>query len=119
MRAPTIAVQGAYYIATGAWPLISMRTFEAVTGPKRDHWLVRQVGLLAVAIGVALCADSLHGSRRVTGDVLGAGTAVAFGAIDLSEGLPGRIRPIYLADAAIEAFFFARVFTRLLRRGSA
>lgn len=31
--------QAAYYIVTGPWPLLSLRSFEAVTGPKADEWL--------------------------------------------------------------------------------
>lgn len=34
-RAETMAlVQGGYFAATGVWPFISMRSFEAVTGPR-------------------------------------------------------------------------------------
>jgi hypothetical protein len=38
--------QGTYYAATGLWPILWMRSFEAVTGPKQDHWLVKTVGAL-------------------------------------------------------------------------
>lgn len=38
--------QGIYYVASGLWPLLHMRSFEAVTGPKRDKWLVNTVGAL-------------------------------------------------------------------------
>jgi hypothetical protein len=57
-----IVVQAAYYLITGLWPLVSLRTFEMVTGPKTDDWLVRMVGLLAAAIGAAL----LSGAWRET-----------------------------------------------------
>jgi hypothetical protein len=33
--------QGAYHLVTGVWPLVSMRTFASVTGPKVDKWLVK------------------------------------------------------------------------------
>lgn len=46
--------QGAFYLATGIWPLVSMRTFERVTGPKTDKWLVKTAGVLITAIGGAL-----------------------------------------------------------------
>ncbi|MGH7661110.1 MAG: hypothetical protein ACRENA_09390 [Vulcanimicrobiaceae bacterium] len=48
-----LKLQAGYYIATGIWPLLSMRSFEAITGPKTDRWLVRMVGLLAATIGNA------------------------------------------------------------------
>ena len=36
-----LAAQGALYVVTGVWPLLHMASFEAVTGPKTDDWLVR------------------------------------------------------------------------------
>jgi hypothetical protein len=29
--------QGLYYLATGVWPLVSIETFQRVTGRKTDH----------------------------------------------------------------------------------
>ena len=40
------AGQGVYWAATGAWPLLHMRSFEAVTGGK----LVQTVGLEATIL---------------------------------------------------------------------
>ena len=92
---------------TGVWPVVSMGTFEAVTGPKVDDWLVRMVGLLATVIGTVLLVALRAG--RVTRDVLllAGGAAASFAAIDLRYGLSGRISPIYLADAAAEIAFLA------------
>ena len=38
--------QGLCFTATGLWPLMHMPSFEAVTDPKEDKWLVRTVGVL-------------------------------------------------------------------------
>ena len=38
--------QGGYYVATGVLPFVSRRAFEALTGPKREWWLVQTVGAL-------------------------------------------------------------------------
>ncbi|MBV8580277.1 MAG: hypothetical protein JOZ86_06540, partial [Candidatus Eremiobacteraeota bacterium] len=47
-RAATyLRVMAAYYLATGLWPLLDMRSFELVTGRKTDRWLVKMVGALA------------------------------------------------------------------------
>lgn len=57
MRPDVLALgQGPYYFATGVWPLVSMRTFEAVPGPKTDRWLVKTVGVLDAAVEAALIA---------------------------------------------------------------
>jgi hypothetical protein len=51
----TIAlVQGIYFFLTGVWPLISMRTFLRITGPKTDLWLVKTVGLILAVMGAVL-----------------------------------------------------------------
>jgi hypothetical protein len=95
-------IQGAYFLLTGVWPLLHIRSFEAVTGPKRDRWLVKMVGLLAASIGVTLLAGS---RRRVTSRetrVLAITSAVSFAAIDVWYAARGRIAPIYLADAVVE-----------------
>jgi hypothetical protein len=47
-------VQGMYFLLTGVLPLISIRTFEAITGPKTDKWLVQTVGVLVTVIGAVL-----------------------------------------------------------------
>ncbi len=94
--------QGAFYLATGVWPIIHLGSFEAVTGPKTDDWLVKTVGVLVAVIGLILLLAARH--RRVTPEIalLGAGSAVGLATIDLVYALSGVIAPIYLADAVVE-----------------
>src|SRR5215204_3481857 len=94
--------QGSFYVATGVWPLLNMRTFEAVTGPKTDRWLVKTVGVLVTAVGAALLLAS---RRRVQDEIalLGAGSAAGLAAIDIVYALRGRISKVYLLDALCEA----------------
>lgn len=47
-----LTIQGFFYLITGIWPLISIRTFEWVTGPKLDQWLLMTVGLLVASSGM-------------------------------------------------------------------
>jgi hypothetical protein len=102
-RRRLLTMQSVYYGITGIWPLVHLRSFEAVTGPKTDDWLVHMVGLLAVVIGVvlglAVRQNRLRSPELVT---LAAGSALAFAAIDLRYGLTGRISPIYLGDALLQ-----------------
>ncbi|HZP47773.1 MAG TPA: hypothetical protein VFB07_04530 [Vicinamibacterales bacterium] len=100
----TLAIaQGAYFAATGIWPLVDIESFEAVTGPKVDKWLVRTVGVLVAAIGATLVSAGVR--RQVTSETRGLaiGSAVGLAAIDVFYAANGRISPIYLADAAVEA----------------
>ena len=102
-RRRLLAGQAAYYGITGLWPVLHLPSFEAVTGPKTDDWLVHMVGLLAVAIAVPL-GLAAAGNRGRTPEVvaLAAAAAFAFAAIDLWYALSGRISAIYLADAGVE-----------------
>ena len=92
--------QGLYYVASGVWPLVSMRTFEAVTGPKRDRWLVRTVGLLATAFGALLLRDA---ARSRPDPATGLAGAAAFGTASLWYWARGRINHAYLLDGLAEA----------------
>jgi hypothetical protein len=94
--------QGDFYLVTGIWPLLSIRSFEWVTGPKRDRWLVKTVGVLIAVIGGV---TALAGHRkRVTPEIalLAGGSAAGLAAIDVVYVRRGRIRPIYLLDAISE-----------------
>lgn len=96
-------VQGTYWAASGIWPVVHLRSFEAVTGPKQAGWLVKTVGALLTAVGATLVAAGARG--RVTGEIafLGASSAAALGGAGGWYAARGRIRRIYLADAGIEA----------------
>jgi hypothetical protein len=95
--------QGAYWGATGLWPIVDLRSFEAVTGPKTEGWLVKTVGGLVAAVGASLFVAGVR--RRVTPEIalLGASSAAALGGAAGWYAWRGRIRNIYLADAAVEA----------------
>ena len=97
-----LLVQGGYYVATGVLPFVSRRAFEAVTGPKREWWLVQTVGALVSVIGSALLVGAVR--RRDSPELVGiaAGSAAALAAIDVVYVARRRISPSYLADAAIE-----------------
>lgn len=106
-----IALQGTYFLAAGVWPLLHMGSFEAVTGPKVDRWLVKTVGLCVACIGGTLLAAARH--DRMTPEIRGlaVSSAAALAAVDVTYSASGRISPIYLADAVAEAAFIAAQLT--------
>jgi len=97
-----LTAQGVYYVLTGIWPLVSMSTFESISGPKTDDWLVRMVGLLAAVIGATLLLGVRVAEPRSEVIALALLSAASFASIDLVYGLSGRISGVYLADAAVE-----------------
>jgi hypothetical protein len=103
----SLLAQGAYYLGTGVVPFVSRRAFEAVTGPKKEWWLVETVGVLVTAVGVGLVAAAAR--DRVTPEItaIAAGCAGGLAAIDVVYVVRGRISPAYLADAAAEIALLA------------
>jgi hypothetical protein len=97
-----LAAQGTYYALTGVAPFVSRRGFEAVTGTKKEWWLVQTVGVLVTAVGGGLLGAATR--DRVTGELelIAAGCAVGLAAIDIVYVARGRIAPAYLADAAVQ-----------------
>jgi hypothetical protein len=94
---------GAFDVVTGAWPLLSLKTFEAITGPKPEGWLVKTTGTLIAGIGSVLALAGIR--KRVTPEIttLAIVTSAGLTAIDLYyAGLRRRISPVYLLDAIVE-----------------
>jgi hypothetical protein len=97
-----LQAQSAYYAVTGVWPLLSRRTFEALTGKKQDWWLVQMVGLLALTSGIAIGVGARSETPSRETLTLSVLCAFSFTAIDVAYVLRRRISPVYLADALAE-----------------
>ena len=113
-------LQATFYVVTGVWPFVSMRTFEAVTGPKVDRWLVKTVGALVAVIGGALALASRRRQLAPEIVLVAAGSAAALATIDTVYVAKRRISPVYLLDAVDEIALVA-AWARLWRprpRGS-
>lgn len=103
----TAVVQGTYWLVSGLWGALHRPSFEAVTGPKRDYWLARTVAWLVGIGGAAIGSAALQ--RRLTPEIafLAAGGAAALAGIDAYYASRGRIRKVYLVDAAAHALLLA------------
>ena len=95
-------VQGAYYAATGIWPIVSIDSFQRVTGPKRDLWLVKTVGAMIAVCGGVMMMGGLRRSTTPEIMALATGSAAALTAVDINYSVRGVISKIYLADAVVE-----------------
>jgi len=103
---PWVALaQGTYYVLTGVWSLVHIRSFQAVTGPKTDLWLVKTVGVLVLAIGGVLCSAGLRRQAAPEIPSLAVGSAVGLAGIDVVYVARRRIARIYLLDALAECLF--------------
>ncbi len=99
--------QGVYFLATGMWPLLHLESFESMTGPKADKWLVRTVGMLVGVTGALLLRAAVR--DRVTPEIsaLGVASAASLGAVDTLYAIRGHVSRIYLADSAVHGAFVA------------
>lgn len=108
-------IQGVYYLATGVWPLVSIRSFIWVTGQKtdhlptgleEDHWLVMTVSVLITAIALGILTAAWRNETVLSIAIVAVGAAVGLTAIDLIYVARGVILPIYLVDAVLEVPLF-------------
>ena len=109
--------EGVYYVLTGLWSLVSIRTFQMVTGPKVDTWLVKTVGVLVAVIGAVLMVAGLRRTGGPEVPLLGVGSAIGLTAIDTIYVAKRRIWPVYLLDALAELALVAAWFMAW-RRGT-
>lgn len=99
--------QGGYYFLTGIWPIFSIGTFQEITGPKNDLWLVKTVGVLISVIGAALLLAGYKGKIVPSTILLAVGSAVVLTGVDVIYVTKRIIAPIYLLDAFVELLLIA------------
>lgn len=99
-----IFIQSAYLFITGIWPLVHLKSFLMVTGPKTDLWLVKTVGALVIPIAITLFIQ-IGKPDRSTAVVLGSSSAIAFIAIDFYYALNDVISNVYMADGILQTIF--------------
>jgi hypothetical protein len=95
-------MQGIYYVMTGLWPLVSIGTFQRVTGPKADLWLVKTVGVLIAVIGAALILAGVRGEVTRSMIFLAVASAAGLAGVDVIYVSKQVIARIYLLDALVE-----------------
>lgn len=88
-----------YFVPTSIWALVHIRSFEKVTGPKVDRWLVKTVAGLLAVIGAVIGSAGMR--KRVTPEIaaLAIGSSGVLTAIDVVYVRKKRISPVYLLDA--------------------
>lgn len=99
--------QGWFNFIGGAWPIVSLRSFEWVYGKKNDIFLQKTVGGLLFSIGCVqlAAADSPHEIPTIRR--LGMVTALTLLAIDLAYIPKREMRWTYWQDALCEVGWIA------------
>ena len=99
--------QGVFNVVAGVWPLVHVRSFEAVFGSKTDRWLEYTVAGLLTVIGWSQWQAAGHPGGAVHARSLGIGTAAMLLAVDCIYVPSRRIPATYLFDAAAELGWLA------------
>ena len=95
-----LLAQGLYYIVAGLWPLVDLRSFEALTGPKPDRFVVEATGLLFAASGAALAVGAVARGQDRSSRILSALVPMTSTFVALRHR--PQVRAVYLADAAAQ-----------------
>jgi len=103
-------IHSAYLVASGVWPILHRRSFEAVTSPKNEFWLVRTVGGLAAVCGAVLGASVVRGRPSGEIQLLAAAQALVFVTADM---FAARTQSrVYLGDVVLQAACVPAWFVR-------
>src|SRR5688500_15673629 len=94
--------QSLYFLVTGIWLLLSISTFEAVTGPKTDDWLVQTVGVLIVVVAIVIAVAAIRQNITFETVLLAVGSAIGLAIVDLVFVAQRVISTVYLLDAVAE-----------------
>ena len=109
-------LHGWFNLVNGLWPLLHMRSFVAVSGPKTDLWLVRTVAGLMVTNGITQLGAASSAATVPSARQIGIGTAATLLGIELRYATVGRISRIYLLDSAVEALWIVLWLRQRRRR---
>lgn len=94
--------QGLFNLAGGAWPIVSLRSFEWVYGKKTDIFLQKTVGGLLVSVGYAQLAAEPSTKGLAVARRIGISTALTLLTVDLFYIPKGEMRNTYVQDALME-----------------
>lgn len=100
-----MTIMGWFYVVTGMWPVVHLKSFEFISGPKTDKWLVKTLGLMITCSGVVFLVYSDHEATST----LALMNASVLAGIDIYYSYTRVIRKIYLLDAVVELIFIGLI----------
>jgi hypothetical protein len=100
-----IFLQIIYFFTTALWPLVDIKSFEKITGPKTDEWLVKTVSFLILAIAIALFQSWRAKSYPPAIIALAVVSCLGLAAIDFYFSAAKIIDPVYALDGILQVVF--------------
>lgn len=97
------AIHAAFYSVSGLWALVFIDSFQLVTGPKTDLWLVRTVAALITLTGLSLGVSTWRKRLPLELGLIAMGQNLVLSAVAVVYVFNGTISPIYLFDAILQS----------------
>lgn len=95
-------VQGAYYVASGLWPVLAVQHYMDATGQESHASVARTLGGVVAAFGLALACDVLP---EKTARRLSVASALLLGAGAAYFAARGKGVPVNVTDGALQVAF--------------
>jgi hypothetical protein len=108
-----VYIQSIYFFVTALWPIIDIKSFYKITGVKKDTWLVKTVSLLILSISMSLFFAACNNEINNSIIMLCTSSAGSLLLIDAYYVMKGKIHPVYLLDACIEAILILFWFIKI------
>ena len=108
-------MQGAYIFLTAVWPLVDIKSFMLITGPKTDIWLVKTVAAMLLPVALSFFVASHQQQINWPVYLLAMGSCIAFASIDFYYTLNGTIKWVYQLDGYLQIIFFITWIILILR----
>jgi hypothetical protein len=110
-----LRLQTIYYLLTATWPLVHIKSFMVVTGPKIDTWLVKTVAVLILVIAICFIGQLLIKGLSLPVIVLAISCCIGLILIECYYVSTGVISRIYLVDAFLHVLFLVAWWACLKR----
>jgi hypothetical protein len=113
-----LCIQGVYTTLTALWPIVHLKSFLIVTGPKTDIWLLNTVSLLLLAMGISFLIWSKEKSPSNGIRLLAINSAITLAAIDFYYTAHHIISRVYIVDGIMQLVFISWWLFHLFRKKS-
>jgi hypothetical protein len=107
----TLLALSGYYVATGLWAVILPSSFQKVTGPKTDIWLLKAFSLLIAIVGGVVGVFSRRSESLGEARFLAISSAATFAGIDVYYSTKGTISKVYLLDAVVQLILGIKIWS--------
>ncbi len=92
-----------------------MDSFEAVTGPKVDEFLVRSIALILLLTSAVLFSQLRRKELEHSGVIMALGISLILGSVAIISAALGYIRAVYFLDGSMHVLFAIGWLSLLLR----